>query len=136
MTPDQLSAYLESRGLADTDGVHRRAAFRRCAVCGAMTLRGLDSDVAGLPVVCDVTDLDTLAEAAVILLTGERTYTAYELPGGIQLNPRHAENLRAAEQPRPVLRRHSCGAEAPPSTANRWKAPAHNPSLHTNRPPF
>lgn len=136
MTPDQLQSYLETRGLADTDGVHRKARFRRCPLCNAVVLRGLDADVAGLPVTCDVVDLDVLAEAAVILSTAERTYTVYEIADTIHLNPRHVEELRAAEQTRPVVKAHHCEVPSPRSTANRWKAPRHVPALHTDTPPF
>lgn len=136
MTPDQLTAYLEMRGLADTDGFRRKAIFRRCPWCKAVTLQGLDADVAGLPVVCDVQDLDLMAEAAVILTTGTRTYTVFELPDGIRLHPRHVVELRAPQQTRPVVRRHDCEAAPLLSAVNRWKAPAHNPTLHTDAPPF
>lgn len=136
MKPDQLAAYLEMRGLADTDGISRKARFRRCPWCYAITLQGLTADVAGVPVVCENIDLDLLAEAAVVL-TGGRTYTVYELPGAIHINPRFAENMRAAAQNRPVVRAHTCGEPPPPSTANRWKAPIHQRSLHLDTaPPF
>ena len=135
MTPDQLTRYLETRGLADTDGIARKARFRRCAWCGVVTLQGLDADVAGLPTVCDVTDLDPLAEAAVVL-AGERTYEIAELPDGLRIIPRHVTHLRAAQQPRPVVARHICERPMPTSTANRWKAATHDPSLHRTAPPF
>lgn len=136
MTPDQLTAYLRTRGLADDDGISRKARFRACPWCKKITLQGLDGDVAGLPVIADTQDLDRLAEAAEILTTGGLTYTVVETAERITLHPRFAVELRTEAQTRPVVRRHRCDNPPLRSSANRWRAPTHDPSLHTDAPPF
>lgn len=128
-----LEAYLESRGLADTDQVRIRARYTRCRGCGAPVLTGLDADVAGLPRVCDTTDLDPLAEFTA-LATGRSTFAVLELGGGLRLSRRPPLAIRATRQQRPVVCEHRCGEPAPPSTAFRWAIP---PAVRTaTTPPF
>lgn len=128
----RLQAHLEVIGRADTDGVRRRARYARCG-CGRPVLTGLDADVAGLPVACDVVDLDRAAEA-VWLVVGRPTYTVYEFATGLQLGHRNVHHIAAAAQGRPVVGAHDCAREPPPSTAWRWDTPAPAP-IHA-APPF
>lgn len=133
MNQAALTAYLEQRGLADTDQVRRRARYTRCASCGAGVLVGLDADVAGIPRVCDTTDLDAPAELGA-LLSGQATFTVFELADGLRLGSRHPEAIRAATQGRPVVAEHSCGQPAPTSSVFRWHMPV--PSATSDHPPF
>lgn len=129
-----LTAYLEQRGLADTDNVRVRARYTRCAGCAAPVLSGLDAAVAGLPRVCDITDLDRPAEFHA-LLTGRATFTVLELPDGLRLAHRHQWAIAAPRQHRPVVAEHTCGQPQPTSTAFRWAIPASAAGLAT-LPPF
>lgn len=128
-----LEAHLETLGRADTDGVRRRARYTRHR-CGAPVLTGLDADVAGLPVACDVVDLDPASEAAWLVLAGLRTYTVHEYATGLQLNPRDPLRIGGVRQDRPVVGMHECGRAPPPSTAWRWRPPT--PLPPDTLPPF
>lgn len=130
-----LTAYLEQRGLADTDGVRIRARYTRCPHCAAGVLAGLDAAVAGLPRVCDTTDLDQAAEFHA-LLTGRSTFAVLELPDGLRLARRSPEAIRGARQERPVVAEHRCGKPSPNSSAFRWRIPASSTATPSTRPPF
>jgi hypothetical protein len=128
-----LTAYLEQKGLADTDNVRVRARYTRCPTCAAPVLTGLDAAVAGLPRICDVVDLDQVAEFAA-LLAGRATFTVLELPDGLRLACRHQWAIAGPRQTRPVVAEHACGQPAPASTVFRWSIPAS--SAPTDAPPF
>lgn len=133
MNHHALTAYLEQRGLADTDHVRTRARYTRCRGCAAPVLTGLDAAVAGLPRVCDTVDLDPAAEFAA-LACGRSTFAVLELPGGLRLARRGPESIRGARQTRPVICEHRCGQPAPASIAFRWAIPA--AATTSNHPPY
>lgn len=118
----RLQAHLETIGRADVDGVKLRARYTRCDRCTAEVLRGLDAEVAGLPVATDVVDLDRVAEA-VVLLSGRRTFRVLELPDGLRIARRDPWSIAADRQTRPVVAEHRCGAPTPASSAFRWHLP-------------
>jgi len=107
------------------DGITRRIRARRCTKCAAITLRGLDGDVAALPARVDPEPISADGELAA-LLTGRRTYTLRTDGDRLQLD--HARPLAHQRQTRRRIRR------CPRRTRLRQTA-AHSPVDHPRSDP-
>lgn len=92
MIPPWLQAVLEAKGAANPDGISRRARAGHCRGCGRVVLRGLDDDVAAIPVATDPEPLNPLGEFLAIAI-GRPTYNL-AWRGQYELDPRDSWSIR------------------------------------------
>lgn len=116
--PAWLERLLDAQGKLNRDGISRKARAGFCRSCGQVVMRGLDADVAGLPVACDPTPLDRLGEALALLghrETFELRWTGrtYELDhrDASKIAARPAGTARHVD----VLAAHSCDSAPLPT---------------------
>lgn len=117
-------------------GITRRAHPHRCHKCGAMTVRGLDADVAATDAICDPIPLSPLGEALAYLRPAQRfqgqTYALVHL-SRYELERRDAAIIayKPAGSPRQdVLRSHVCddrALSAPETLPSAFTAAQHCP---------
>lgn len=135
--PPQLKQWLIDSGRWNNDGISRRATAGYCRRCDALVLRGLDSDVGGIPTTCDPAALSRPGEVAALLL-GRHTFElrwagsrGYAIDG-----PRYAARITArpaATTPGvDVLAEHACGSTLPTADS---RLPPPPPPLPID-PPF
>lgn len=110
MIPPWLQRQLEAKGRWNSDGISRGIHAGRCRTCTAPVVRGLDADVAGLPVTCDPQPVDSLGEA-IALVGGRGTYTLALIAGRWQVSHRDQWRI-AARRADHVLASHQC--DSPP----------------------
>lgn len=105
---------------ATRTGATRAAATHACPQCNAVVLRGLDADVAALPVVTDPHPLTVTGE--VLALAGGRvTYDLTWRSGRYELDPRNSGHIkrRPAGTQFHVVAGHQCGRQLPPGAHGR-----------------
>lgn len=125
MNPAALAAHIANVTGQDhrAAGSHDRAVPRRCPHCHALTLVGLDAEVAALSVRVDPGSL-TVRDEATALLTGRRTFVLR--PHRDRWVIRHRDRWAIAGHPAGtvhVVAEHHCGAVlAPPPTPARQEA--------------
>lgn len=117
MIPTWLQRHLEEAGRWNVDGIGRHLSAGRCARCRQQVLRGLDDDVAGLPVVCDPGPVDELGEF-LALAAGRPTYTLSRRGGRWLIDPRDRYRIAARRQD-VVLAAHACGSAPLPAAPTR-----------------
>lgn len=108
MIPTWLQRHLEQAGRWNSDGVSRTISAGRCHHCHTPVVRGLDADVAGLPITADPQPVDQLGEA-IALIAGRGSYDLAHNGGRWQLSHRDQWRIRAG-RPATVLAGHQCGS--------------------------
>lgn len=111
-TADRVRRHLITTGAVTERGVARAARIGACRDCGAVIVRGLDSDVAALDVAVDLASVDELGEL-LALTAGRVTYDAVTGTGRIELNPRDQPAHLTRPRRHPVLVEHRCGQPLP-----------------------
>jgi hypothetical protein len=122
------------------DGVTRSARLGRCEACGHPVLRGLDGDVAALPVTAAPVELDHFGEY-LALARGCRTYylaRRFSVSGRPrwELDPRWTEHVARAERRYPVIAEHRCGLHLPHWEGGRLAKMKPPSADYTGPPPF
>jgi hypothetical protein len=125
MMPTWLRRHLEQTGRLDTDGCSRTIRAGHCPDCHTPTVRGLDSDICGMPVRCDTDVLDPVGELLAVA-AGRITYDVTGPARRPQLDPRRPAHITGPRR-YPVLAEHRCGHPLPTSNqpdptppASRW----------------
>lgn len=135
--PDWLVAHLSEVGQANPDGIRRAARYSRCGRCGRWVLRGLDGDVAAMPIVADPHEIDRHGEMVAILL-GLRTFMLTRGKSGKgsawNLDARDEWEI-AAGQRTPLVAEHRCGIAVPPAT-RPWLRRDNRSTNPDGSPPF
>lgn len=137
--PEWLVAHLTATGRYNADGVARSARLTRCPKCARVVLSGLDGDIAGFPVVCDPTEIDTNGELlALVLNLHTYTLTRAMTSSGKStwnLDPREPCGIRAGQRTA-LVAQHRCGIAIPPTAVSRLPAWMSRRAPDTDTPPF
>jgi hypothetical protein len=136
-----LPEWLAVKLAADNpDGVTRSARLGRCDTCRHPVLRGLDGDLAALPVVVAPVELDHFGEYLAVA-RGCRTYylarrfSASGRPRW-ELDPRWGVHIANPDRRYPVVPEHRCGVWLPHCEGGRLAKMKPPSADYTGPPPF